>query len=140
MDAESAVRQFYDAMNTGNTDLLDEVLADDWEDIPLPPETEKGRENFKQALAMLRATLANLTISTEDLFVSADGSRVAVRSTSRATHAGEMFGIPATGKEVSFRAFDIHAIENGLIVRSWHLEDLMALVGQLREESAAPQA
>jgi ketosteroid isomerase-like protein len=37
MDSEAAVRQFYQALSTGDASLLDEVLAEDWEDIPLPP-------------------------------------------------------------------------------------------------------
>jgi predicted ester cyclase len=40
-------------------------------------------------------------------------------------------GIPATGCEVEFRAFDIHRLEAGKIAQTWHLEDYLGLLNQL---------
>ncbi len=31
------IRNFYEVFNTGNADLLDEVLAEDWSTFPPPP-------------------------------------------------------------------------------------------------------
>lgn len=74
MEPEAAVRQFYQALSTGDAGLLDEILADDWEDIPLPPGTGSGRENFKaQGLAWMRSIFPDLVITNEDIIVSADG-------------------------------------------------------------------
>jgi ketosteroid isomerase-like protein len=130
MDAEAAVRQFYQALNTGDTSLLDDVLHPDWEDIPLPPGVpSRGREIYKPTIAWLRGVLAGFEITHEDIVVS--GDRVAVRSVSRGTHSGEMLGIPATGHDVEFRAFDFHRLEDGLIVQTWHLEDFFALYQQI---------
>ena len=140
MEAEAAVRQYYEAMNTGNTDLLDEILADDWEDIPLLPGIEPGRENYKPTIAWLRGIFPDFTVTNEDIFVSAEGDKVAVRSVTRGTHSGEMMGIPATGEEVAFRAFDIHQLENGRIVKSWHLEDNLDMVYQLGAQITPPQS
>ena len=133
MDAEAAVRQFYTAMNTGDTSLLDEVLHPDWEDIPLPPGISRGRENYKPVIGWLRGVLSGFTVTHEDIVVA--GNRVAVRSVSRGRHTGEMLGIPATGRQVEFRAFDFHRLEDGQIVQSWHLEDFYDLLRQL---GAAP--
>lgn len=81
MEPEAAVRQFYRALSTGDAGLLDEILADDWEDAPLPPGTGPGRENYKaQALPWMRTIFPDLVITNEDVIVSADGSKVAVRS------------------------------------------------------------
>jgi predicted ester cyclase len=132
MDPEAAARQFYRAMSTGDAGLLDEILAEDWEDIPLPPGTRLGREGFKeQGLGWIRTVFPDFTVTNEDVIVSADGSKVAVRSVSGGTHAGEILGIPPTGKRVEFRAFDIHHLVGGVIVRTWHLEDFLGLVMQL---------
>lgn len=140
MEPEATVGQFYRALSTGNADLLDDVLAEDWEDIPLPPGTERGRENFKtQGLAWMRTVFPDFTVTNEEFIVSADGGKVAVRSVSGGTHLGEMFGIPATGEKVEFRAFDIHHLKNGLIVRTWHLEDFLGLVRKLGAQVIPPQ-
>jgi steroid delta-isomerase-like uncharacterized protein len=136
MEPEAAVRQFYKALNTGDGDLLDEILADDWQDIPLPPGTGPGRENFKtQGLGWVRTVFPDFEATNEDIIVSADGSKVAVRSVSRGTHRGEVLGIPATGKKVEFRAFDIHHLKDGKIIATWHLEDFLGVLQQLSAQS-----
>lgn len=131
MDAEATVRRFYEAMNTGDGSLLDEVLAPGWESTPPRPGQGPGPEGFKPVLAWLRAVFPDLTITQEDIVVSGDGDRVAVRSVTRGTHSGEMFGVPATGRQVEFPAFDFHHLQGGRIVRSWHLEDNAGLLSQL---------
>jgi predicted ester cyclase len=141
MDPEAAVRQFYRAMSTGDASLLDEILAEDWQDIPLPPGTRPGRESFKtNGLGWIRTVFPDFTVTNEDVIVSADASKVAVRSVSGGTHAAEMFGIPATGRRVEFRAFDIHQLQDGVIVRTWHLEDFLGLVMQLGGQVVPPRS
>jgi steroid delta-isomerase-like uncharacterized protein len=136
MEPEAAVRQFYKALNTGDGDLLDEILTDDWQDIPLPPGTGPGRENFKtQGLGWVHTVFPDFEATNEDIIVSADGSKVAVRSVSRGTHRGEVLGIPATGKKVEFRAFDIHHLKDGKIIATWHLEDFLGVLQQLSAQS-----
>jgi steroid delta-isomerase-like uncharacterized protein len=140
MEPEAAVRQFYRALSTGDASLLDEILADDWEDIPLPPGTGPGRENFKaQGLAWVRAAFPDLVVANEDVIASADGSKVAVRSVSRGTQSGAVLGIPGTGKRAEFRAVDIHHLKDGVIVRTWHLEDFLGMAMQLGAQLVPPQ-
>ncbi len=129
MDAEATVRRFYEAVSSGNAGLADEVLAPDWEDIPLNPGQGPGREGYKQTIAYLRGVFPDLNITIEDIVVS--GDRVAVRSVARGTHSGEILGVPATGRQVEFRAFDFHRLEGGRIMQSWHLEDYFGLLNQL---------
>ena len=141
MEPEAAVRQFYQALSTGDAGLLDEILADDWEDIPPPPGAGSGRESFKaQGLAWMRTIFPDLVITNEDIIVSADGSKVAVRSVDRGTQSGAALGIPATGKRAEFRAFDIHHLKDGVIVKTWHLEDFFGLVTQLGAQFVPPQS
>jgi predicted ester cyclase len=141
MDAEAVVRQFYRAMSTGDASLLDEILAEDWEDIPLPPGTTLGRESFKtHGLGWIRTVFPDFTVTNEDVIVSADGSKVAVRSVSRGTHTGELLGIPPTGARVEFRAFDIHQLAGGVIIRTWHLEDFLGLIMQLGAGVVPPRS
>lgn len=128
-DAEATVRRFYEAMSSGETGAADELLAPDWEDIPLPPGIGRGPEGYKQTVAYLRGVFPDLDVAIEDIIVS--GDQVAVRSVARGTHGGEILGVPATGRRVEFRAFDFHRLEGGRISQSWHLEDYFGLLDQL---------
>lgn len=129
MDIEAAVRRFYAGMSTGETDFADELIAADWEDIPLLPGQSGGPDGFRQTVAFLRSVFPDLTMTIEDIVIS--GDRAAVRSTARATHSGEFLGIPATGRRVEFAAFDFHHFVDGMFRTSWHLEDNFGLRSQI---------
>ena len=79
-------------------------------------------------------------VTNEDVIVSADGSKVVVRSVGSGTHSGELLGIPATGTRAEYRAVDIHQLKDGVIVRTWHLEDFLGLVIQLGAQVVPPQS
>jgi predicted ester cyclase/uncharacterized protein (DUF1330 family) len=131
--SEALVRRFYAGLSTGDTRAADEILAPDWEDIPLAPGVQRGPQGYRQTVGFLRGAFPDLEMTVEDLVVG--GDRVAVRSTARGTHGGEILGVAPTGRRVEFRAFDVHRIEDGRIAQSWHLEDFDALRAQLREGS-----
>lgn len=127
-EAESTVRRFYEALTTGETDLVDQALAPEWEAVPAL-RTGTGAEGWKASIAHLRGVFTGLSVTIEDVVVS--GDRVAVRSVCRGIHTGTLLGVAGTGREVEFRASDVHRLENGRIVRTWHLEDYFGLATQL---------
>lgn len=129
-EAEATVRKFYDALTTGDTTLVDEALAADWEAIPAM-RTGGGPDGWKKSIAHLRGVFAGLATTIEEVIVSDGGNLAAVRSVTRGVHTGELLGVPGTGREVEFRAADFHRLENGLIVQTWHLEDYFGLATQL---------
>lgn len=129
-DPEATVRRFYEAMASGDTSDAHEFLADGWEDIPLPPGVPAGVEGFAATVAFLHAAFPDFDVTIEDALVS--GDRVATRVLARGTQLGEFLGVPPTGRVVEFRAFDFHRLSNGKIAQSWHLEDLLAVLGQLQ--------
>lgn len=47
------------------------------------------------------------------------------------THSGNLMGIPPTGKAVSILWMDMHRIQGGQIVESWHIEDIAGMLQQL---------
>jgi predicted ester cyclase len=132
--AETTVFRMYEAMNTGDERLIDEVasevLAPDWENSPLAPGASPGADSFRNFVPWLRSVFPDFTITHED--VVACGDRVAVRSISRGTHSGgEFMGIAPTGRQVEYRAYDFHQLEDGRIKHSWHLEDFFTAVQQV---------
>jgi len=123
------VKNFYEAFNQNDPSLFDKVLAPNWEDIPANPGQELGREAFKPFVAGWNTVFKDLHI-TNDAFVES-GDLVVVRSTLTGTQIGDFAGIPAKGKPINIMAVDIHQFENGLVVRTWHVEDWMRGLAQM---------
>lgn len=130
------VERMYAAMNTGDPELIEDVaanvLAPAWRNEPLAPGQEPGADGFRAFVPWLRTVWPDFTCAPDEVVVSADGSTVAFRSTSRVTHTtGGFFGIPATGRTAAYNAFDFHHIAEGRIQRSYHVEDFLGLAMQL---------
>ncbi|MDR3471113.1 MAG: ester cyclase [Devosia sp.] len=62
---------------------------------------------------------ADLKVAAEDVFVSADGSRVVGRYRYEGTHTGSLLGYSGTGKPFVMRSIDIWRVENGRFVEHW---------------------
>jgi predicted ester cyclase len=71
-----------------------------------------------------------MTFTVKDVFVV--GDRVIVRGEVAGTPAGELFGAPHTGKSFRVMTIDIQTIKDGQIVKTYHLENWLAALGQLR--------
>ena len=65
----------------------------------------------------------------EDLI--AEGDKVVGRITAYGTHTGELFGVPATGREIRVSGIAIWRISDGKIVEHWHETDGLGLMQQL---------
>ena len=126
---ENIARQFYDVFNTGNVDILDNLLADDWADRPALPGIPPGREGEKSAVKGFRQAFPDVRFVLDDVIVAED--KVTVRSTVHGTHKGEFLGVEPTNRSVTFTTIDIHRIANNQIVETWHLEDFYGLLQQL---------
>ncbi len=113
----------------GNLDAIDKYLANDFElGYPLPG-MGSGLEDYKQFAAMLRSAFPDLDNTIEDTFAS--GDRVVQRWTASGTHKGELFGTPATGREVTFPGVTIYKVEDGKIQTDWTVADLLGMMQQL---------
>jgi steroid delta-isomerase-like uncharacterized protein len=134
-DVEAMVRRFYEGMSTGETAFADELIAAEYEDIPVMPGTGGGPEGYRRTVAFLRTAFPDLTMTIEDIVIA--GDRVAVRSTARGTHAGDFLGVSATGRHVEFAAFDFHLVADGRFRTSWHLEDNFGLLARIRPDGGA---
>jgi predicted ester cyclase len=51
---------------------------------------------------------------------------------SAGTPSGEFFGVPHSGKSFKTLAIDIQTVEGGKIVKTYHLENSINALGQLR--------
>lgn len=124
------IRVFYDTFVTGKADLLDQVLATDWVNVPKNPGQGPGRDGFKALIPGMSATFTNSKFVIEDMIE--EGNKVVVRSTFSATQAGPFAGFPAKGRNFSIMTIDVHEFDSkGMVVKTWHLEDWLGGLFQM---------
>ena len=128
-DERRLVETLYRAFTEQDAGLVDAILAPDWDDIPLAPGQAPGPEGIKPIIASVAAAFPDVRITIHDLVQ--EPGKIGVRAEMSGTHAGPLFGIAATGRQVSFRLHEFHAIENGRIRTTWHMEDWFGLFQQL---------
>lgn len=124
-----AVETFYRAFTEQNPDLVDSVLAPDWDDIPLAPGQAPGPQGIKTIIRSVGEAFPDVKITINDMVQ--EPGRIAVRAEISGTHRGTLFGIAPTGKDVSFRLHEFHTLEDGRVTTTWHMEDWFGLFVQL---------
>ena len=124
-----AVETFYRAFTDQNPDLVDEVLAPDWDDIPLAPGQSPGPEGIKPIIRSVVQAFPDVRITIHDMVQ--ERGRIGVRAEISGTHQGELFGIAPTGKHVSFRIHEFHTLAGNRVTTTWHMEDWFGLFLQL---------
>jgi len=124
-----AVERLYDAFNKHDPDLIDAAVTPDWQDIPLAPGQGPGPEGMKPVIRSVIAAFPDVRIVIHDMLQLP--GKIAVRAEITGTHQGELFGIAPTGKAVSFRIHEFHALDANRVTTTWHMEDWFGLFLQL---------
>jgi predicted ester cyclase len=127
---KALVRRFYEEIDKGNLEILDELVAEDYLDHNPPPfpTTATGRERVKQDFkTFLKATPGYHVI--EDQI--AEGDKVVTRLTSYGRHEGDLPGAPRTGNEMKMTSITIHRIANGKLVEKWAEKDMIGMLTQI---------
>src|SRR5918992_6294814 len=112
---KAIMRQYFEgAWEQGNLELLDELLAPDYVNhTPATPELPTGPEGVKGVVSMFRGGMPDLRVVIEDMI--AEDDKVATRYTLEGTHEGELFGVPPTGKRLSFKSISVERVSGGKI-------------------------
>ncbi len=113
--------------------LFDETFVADY--IQHNPEGDIPLESLKQYNIMTFAAFADIGFAVEDIL--AEGDKVAMRFTMRATHKGMFMGIQPTGKQVVSTGAAIYRVTSGKIAEGWGFRDRMSLMQQF---GASPPA
>lgn len=132
-----AVETLYRAFSEQNPDLVDAVLAPDWQDIPLAPGQGPGPAGIKPIIRSIAVAFPDVHITVDDIVQ--EPGKIGVRAEISGTHLGELFGIAPTGKQVRFRLHEFHTVANGLVTSTWHMEDWFGLFLQLGEFPPQPR-
>ena len=133
MSAEASkaiVRRFWGVWEHGTIDLVDEMLGPDYiNHSPGIPNQPPGAEGVKAVVMMFRRALPDLRVVIEDMIV--EGNKVAVRYTLEGTHAGELFGIPPTGRRLRIKSIAVERVADGKIREHWRVTDSLDMMQQL---------
>jgi steroid delta-isomerase-like uncharacterized protein len=139
-DAKGITRRMVEeVLNKGRLDVIDEIIAPGYVGHdPALPQDVVGPNGERELVRGYRAAFPDLTLTIDDQI--AEGDRVVTRWTARGTHSGDLWGIAATGKEVTVTGTAIDRIEDGRIVESWSHWDALGLMQQLGVVRAMAQA
>ena len=123
-------RLIEEAYNSGRLEVVDElVLPDVIGHDPALQRDVVGAEALKELIGAFRRAFPDFLVLIEDQL--ADGDRVAIRWAARGTHRGDLWGIAATGKEVTVTGTSVYRFAIGRIAESWTHWDAIGLMQQL---------
>jgi predicted ester cyclase len=125
-ERKALVSKIYQATETGDAALLDDVVTDDVIEHPLNPGQVRGREALKQLFGGLHLIVSNLHLRIEDMIVA--GDRIAVRSTVSGVATGPYLGVPPAGRSMTFGAIDMWRIDGERVAEGWHVEDFVRVL------------
>jgi steroid delta-isomerase-like uncharacterized protein len=129
-DPKALARRFYDEiLNKGNLDVIDELVDDDLVEHQEMPGMPPGKEGVRAWVTTFRTGFPDF--KAEILGIVAEGDEVWVHAVMTGTHEGELFGIPATGKQVSVQAFDRVRVRDGKAIEHWGASDDLGMMTQL---------
>jgi predicted ester cyclase/uncharacterized protein YndB with AHSA1/START domain len=115
--------------NRHRWDAVDEYVAEDCKiHIPLPGLSE-GREGLRLNGRLMCTAFPDVRV-TREFFVT-EGDVVVERASAKATHQGELMGLPASGKSVTWTELHAYRVEGSLITEVWSEADFMGVMAQL---------
>jgi ketosteroid isomerase-like protein len=111
--------------------IQEQVLTADYESCSgyLPGECW-GRDTSIKVVGNFANSISDMKFDIKEVLVS--GDRAVVRGEVIGTPAGDLFGVPHTGKSFKIMAIDIQTIKDGKIAKTFHMENWLSAIGQLR--------
>jgi steroid delta-isomerase-like uncharacterized protein len=121
-------RKFFRMLELGDPSTAGEFVAADYynHDAPNP---NIGLEGIKAAVGTFKNAFPDARFNMD--FQVAEGDKVVSRYTWSGTHQGEFYGVPATGKQVSWTATATFRISDGKIREAWLNSDRWGVMEQL---------
>jgi len=128
-------RFYHEVWNQADEAVAREILATDFRFRgSLGPE-RLGPEGFIDYMRAVHAALADYVCIIEDLVTTDD--RACARMRFEGRHQGEFFGVPATGRPITWAGAAFFTVEDGQIAALWVLGDIDSVKQQLGSEGGA---
>jgi predicted ester cyclase len=130
--ARASVAPFYKALNAefakDSPELIRQATAPAWVSCR-GNDSCNSRDEVIAGIGQRLKSIPDLKWEIKEILVS--GNEVTVRGEATGTPAGEFMGAPYSGKSFKLMSIDIHTLEGGKMVRSYHVEDWIGAVRQL---------
>ena len=132
-DDTATVQKFYDLLSNPGSEThvaaFQATVTDDWESVGDYSGKNKNAEGFLGQIGGFGKLVPDLNWSVEAMHQA--GNFVTVRSRATGTPVGPFFGVDGEGRGFDILTIDIHELEDGKIVRSYHVEDWAGALQQL---------
>jgi len=129
------VQTFYDFLSNpgskSHAQKFTEASSEDWQSIGDYSGKNKSRQGFIGQLGGFAKLIPDLKFSVQSMHQ--DGNTVIVRSRATGTPKGPLFGVDGKGSSFDIMTIDIHELEDGVIARSYHVEDWAGAMRQLKK-------
>jgi len=130
--ARASVAPFYKALNAefanDSPELIRQATAPQWVSCR-GNDICNTRDEVIAGIGQRLKSVPDLKWEIKEILVS--GNQVTVRGEATGTPAGEFMGAPHSGKSFKLMSIDVHTLEGGKMVRSYHIEDWLGAVRQL---------
>ena len=137
--ARASVAPFYKALSAefanDSPDLIRQSTAADWVSCR-GNNVCNTRDEVIAGIGQRLKSVPDLKWEIKDVLVS--GNQVTIRGEATGTPAADFMGAPHSGKSFKVMSIDVHTLEGGKMVRSYHIEDWIGAVRQLTSRVITP--
>ena len=133
-DDKATVQTFYDFLsNPGSASHAKKFqanVAPNWESVGNYSGKNKTAGAFIGQLGFFAKLIPDMKWKVEEMIQA--GDRVIVRGRASGTPKGPLFGVDGKGKSFTIMSIDIHTLNDGKIVKTYHVEDWAGALRQLK--------
>lgn len=132
-DNMATVQKFYDLLSNPGSESHQAAMkagtAPTWESIADYSGKSKSIDAFLDQMGGFSKLIPDLNWAVEDMIES--GDTIVVRSRATGTPVAPFFGVDGQGRSFDILTIDIHHLENGVIAKTYHVEDWAGALQQL---------
>ena len=129
-EPKAIIRRYYEELwNRWDLAVANELVAPNVQFRGSLGIAVQGLDGFLGYVERVRQAFPDFQNAIQELI--AEGDTVVARLTYSGTHRGELFGVPATGKRVTYEGVAIVHLRDGKILEGWVLGDTFALRQQV---------
>ena len=130
MSNKDSMKRFYEGIGSGELDVVDELLAEDFVEHDEFPGIPQSREGVKQFFSMAREGFPDLRLRV--LHMVEEGDTCVAHGLFEGTHEGSFMGVSATGRRGSVPIADVVRFDSsGKAAEHWGVTDTGLMLQQL---------
>lgn len=111
-------RLFDEAWTAGNTEIVDDIVSEEFVFTRGGEIQEGGPELYRDLIESTREMFPDMSYSIDDVVVGDGGDTVVLRWTVTGTHEGTYQGIEGTGQEIEMEGLELNKFEDGKLVET----------------------